>query len=291
MPFFNKKNQKPTFFREISFRMASKKRKSVGDQKPLAGVFFYLDIPNNSERTILEAELSELGGTVFQTFDLSKITHLVTTKNVEKSTGIEKETIKGNTVSRKKRIENIVESSLEQARDDILILAKSNGKKICPLFKVLSWIESYRKKKEISEKPKFELSIDDCSGHFKPLVKEFNTDRRTTVPQINADIILFPSFSPFIHTEDAKILWKKKEDEEKQKKLHLKELKPNKPTKDKKHGGWCECCLLKYTGTVEEHLSTWKHKEFASNVLNYKEVDILFGSLPEIPGDTEITEW
>jgi len=115
------------------------------------------------------------------------------------------------------------------------------------------------------------ISVEDMSGGFKRLVREFLPDKNNQpigIPKLHFNVE-YPSVSPFLTTEEAALIWKRKEE---------KKTNNQDESKQSKKGGWCECCNLKFSD-MDEHLSSLKHKQFALNEVNYKQVDSILASL------------
>lgn len=91
------------------------------------------------------------------------------------------------------------------------------------------------------------LLVEDQTGSIKPFFKQFSSDysefpSAEKIPQVYI-YSEFPSVSPFLTYNEAKTVFKKKQERQ--------QLSKNHESKASKKSGWCECCNIKFT-CIEE---------------------------------------
>jgi hypothetical protein len=113
-------------------------------------------------------------------------------------------------------------SKQEEEVEDVLTLAVKLGKTIYHVNKFIPLLNKLIRKKvtDLQDSKSFSrqlthpyLLVEDTSGLYKPLAKEFIPDKQnnSTIPKLNLDIPV-PLLSPFFASEEAKVIWRKKEE-------------------------------------------------------------------------------
>uniref|UniRef100_A0A3Q2VIS0 Protein DBF4 homolog A n=1 Tax=Haplochromis burtoni TaxID=8153 RepID=A0A3Q2VIS0_HAPBU len=291
-------------------KLSQAKRTSVPTQvKPFAGKVFYLDLPSNRVAETLESDIKQLGGTVEKFFS-KDIKYLVSNKREAKyvnclrqdspvpspdsgpsspypcsnphrpgSHGDIKSRSQGQTdtfvTSRGKfLVERVVKEQERIQVNKILSNALEWGVKILYVDDLMAYV--HKKKKIIKSwysSPCFAnkrsmfcipggrigkpfIKVEDSSRHYRPIyltmsnMPEFNL--KTTAP-----------CSPFCPEEKDPPANKQREQRYK--------------NREKKRGGYCECCMIKYN-QLTMHLQSESHRAFSKSD-EYLLVDRLISTL------------
>ncbi|XP_028833842.1 protein DBF4 homolog A isoform X1 [Denticeps clupeoides] len=269
--------------------------------RPLRGRVFYLDLPNNKRTAVLENDIAALGGTVEKFFS-KEIRYLVSSRPEARhaqrlvaspepapsSPFPARCSSQGNVdtvqVSRgKSLVEKVVKEQERIQMNGILSNAMDLGVKILYIDDMMAYVE--RKKASLgtvqkgansiairgtsSGKPdvpktrtsrirKPFIKVEDSSRLYRPLYLSLARD-----PVLN--FAAAPPLSPFIT-------------EGKGAEGHLGKGKSRVDGKERKRGGYCECCGVKYDN-LKVHLHGKMHQAFVASD-QYQVVDELISQLP-----------
>ncbi|XP_054638191.1 protein DBF4 homolog A [Dunckerocampus dactyliophorus] len=283
--------------------------------KPLAGKVFYLDLPSNKIAESLERDIQHFGGSVEKFFS-KEIKYLITNKREAKYIQCLKQdspvpspesshsspfpsrspgqtdavvTCRGKSlaeraVKEKERVQihKILSNALEWGVkilyiNDVIAYVEKKKKTLasqCPVATTNVKAEptakhTYRKHKGGRIHKPF-IKVEDSSRHYCPLY--------LTMPNMaELNLKTVPPRSPFFFNNEDPAR------DEQQGKRSVKastcedQAAGRKKNKDKKRGGYCECCTARYEN-LTTHLQSERHKAFSKSDA-YQVVDRLLSTL------------
>uniref|UniRef100_A0A665UK57 Protein DBF4 homolog A n=1 Tax=Echeneis naucrates TaxID=173247 RepID=A0A665UK57_ECHNA len=255
--------------------------------KPLVGKVFYLDLPSSRAAETLESDIKELGGTVEKFFS-KEIKYLVTNKrearyvqylrqdspvpspDSEQSSphpcsnprrpGSHADTVKSRSHGQadthvssrgKSLVERVVKEQERVQMNKILSNALEWGVKILYIDDIIAYVQ--KRKKIVSSHPscviispggrigKPFVKVEDSSRHYRPIYITM-----PNIPEFNLKAV--PPCSPFF-VDDKDPLGNRQQGHRYK-------------NRDKKRGGYCECCMVKYEN-LTMHLKSERHKGFS----------------------------
>ncbi|XP_040020433.2 protein DBF4 homolog A isoform X1 [Gasterosteus aculeatus] len=266
--------------------------------KPFAGKVFYLDLPSNRIADILESDIGYLGGIVEKFFS-KEIEYLVSNKREARyvhcirqespvlgpDSGPSSPQVQTDTFvpSRGKTlVQKVVKEQERVKMNKILSNALEWGVKILYIDDVITYVKKKKKifgsqcpatnavktsvKAESAAKQGFNKSkggrirkpfvkVEDSSRHYRPIYLTM-----PNIPEFNLKTL--PPHSPFCAEDKAPP--GNKQPGRRGAKASASEEPANgrKKNKDKKRGGYCECCMIKYEN-VTTHIKSDRHKAFS----------------------------
>lgn len=271
--------------------------------KPLAGKVFYLDLPSNRITDTLESNIRELGGTVEKFFS-KEIKYLVSNKREARYMRClrQNSSLPDSAQSSPHPCSNPHQGSSHgdniksRCQDQTDTLVRSRGKSLLEkvvkgqsvqIHKILSnaleWgvkilyiddVVAYltKKKKKLGVETKEKKGLQKCKGGrlSKPCVKVEDSSRHyrpiyftlPNMPHIN--LRTPPPYSPFL--VDDKDPPGNKQRGHRIIKASASEQRAHgrKKSRDKKGGGYCECCAIKYE-SLSRHLKSECHRTFSKS--------------------------
>lgn len=271
--------------------------------KPLAGKVFYLDLPSNRITDTLESNIRELGGTVEKFFS-KEIKYLVSNKREARYMRClrQNSSLPDSAQSSPHPCSNPHQGSSHgdniksRCQDQTDTLVRSRGKSLLEkvvkgqsvqinkiLSNALEWgvkilyiddVVAYltKKKKKLGVETKEKKGLQKCKGGrlSKPCVKVEDSSRHyrpiyftlPNMPHIN--LRTPPPYSPFL--VDDKDPPGNKQRGHRIIKASASEQRAHgrKKSRDKKGGGYCECCAIKYE-SLSRHLKSECHRTFSKS--------------------------
>uniref|UniRef100_A0A3Q4AJR4 Protein DBF4 homolog A n=1 Tax=Mola mola TaxID=94237 RepID=A0A3Q4AJR4_MOLML len=270
-------------------------KNSVKPCQPLTGEVFYLDLPSNRITESLESDIKDLGGTVEKFFS-KEIKYLVSNKKEARyvqclrqsspvpspDSGQSSPHQTGNhgdnfAASRgKSLVERVVKQQERVRMSKILSNAQEWGVKILYIDDIIAYLQK-KKKVTNSQYPattaiktnvrlwhhiiKFDLcriskpfiKVEDSSRHYCPIYLTM-----PNMPQFNLKTL--PPCTPFFVEE------KDPPTNKPSVKISASEERGHcrKKNRDKKGGGYCECCAIKYVN-ITTHIQSERHKAFSKS--------------------------
>uniref|UniRef100_A0A8C9X932 Protein DBF4 homolog A n=1 Tax=Sander lucioperca TaxID=283035 RepID=A0A8C9X932_SANLU len=275
---------------------------STAQVKPFAGKVFYLDLPSNRIAETLENDIKNLGGTVEKFFS-KEIKYLVSNKREARyaqclrqdspvpspdsgpssphpRTNQHQPGTRGDNIKSKSQGQTDSVSSLSLVKiNKILSNALEWGVKIlyidvfycfrqkcCPLFLMLcKYMLTFLIVVPGGRISKPFVKVEDSSRHYRPVYLTM-----PNMPEFNLKTI--PPCSPFC-VEDKDPPGNKQPGH----RYASASEHCRRKTRDKKRGGYCECCMTKYEN-VTTHLKSERHKAFSKSD-KYLVVDKLVSAL------------
>uniref|UniRef100_A0A665UK32 Protein DBF4 homolog A n=1 Tax=Echeneis naucrates TaxID=173247 RepID=A0A665UK32_ECHNA len=270
--------------------------------KPLVGKVFYLDLPSSRAAETLESDIKELGGTVEKFFskeikylvtnkrEARYVQYLrqdspVPSPDSEQSSphpcsnprrpGSHADTVKSRSHGQadthvssrgKSLVERVVKEQERVQMNKILSNALEWGVKILYIDDIIAYVQK-RKKIVSSQCPtattaktsgrigKPFVKVEDSSRHYRPIYITM-----PNIPEFNLKAV--PPCSPFF-VDDKDPLGNRQQGHRGAKASATEErVHGRKKNRDKKRGGYCECCMVKYEN-LTMHLKSERHKGFS----------------------------
>ncbi|XP_075868544.1 protein DBF4 homolog A isoform X2 [Nelusetta ayraudi] len=271
--------------------------------KPLAGKVFYLDLPSNRITDTLESNIRELGGTVEKFFS-KEIKYLVSNKREARYMRClkRKSSLPDSAQSSPHPCSNPHQGSSHgdniksRCQDQTDTLVRSRGKSLLEkvvkgqsvqinkiLSNALEWgvkilyIDDVvacltEKKKKLGVETKEKKGLQKCKGGrlSKPCVKVEDSSRHyrpiyftlPNMPQIN--LRTPPPYSPFLVDDKDPPGNKRRGHRINKASASEERAHGRKRNRDKKGGGYCECCAIKYE-SLSRHLKSEYHRTFSKS--------------------------
>uniref|UniRef100_A0A8C2Z762 Protein DBF4 homolog A n=1 Tax=Cyclopterus lumpus TaxID=8103 RepID=A0A8C2Z762_CYCLU len=272
---------------------------SSAQAKPFAGKVFYLDLPSNKIAEMLENDIKDLGGTVEKFFS-KEIKYLVSNKRearyvhcIRQDSAVpnpdpgpssthprsNRDKIKSKSQCQtdtfvpsrgKSLVEKVVKEQERVKINKILSNALEWGVKILYIDDIMAYVK--KKKKIVSSQCPATAAVKTSGRIGKPFVKVEDSSRHyrpiyLTMPNMpEFNLKTAPPCSPFC-VEDKVLPGNK----------HEELVNGRKKNRDKKRGGYCECCMIKYEN-VTMHLKSEHHKAFSKSD-QYLVIDKLVSTL------------